>query len=185
MANKLKLFLFGGAELTESQEKKRKLLMYLICGGLTTVVNFVTFAVFDILVNMDATIFGLSVETMINQTVSWVIAVLFAYFTNRIFVFVSKGSIIRELLTFAAARIVSLVVLEVGLMAVMELIMNKSMGIPSDDVMFVIFGFNFTYKWCLKLINCVFITVANYVLSKLFVFKKKDAVNYKAEGKDE
>ena len=59
------------------------------------------------------------------------------------------------------------------------------MGIPSDDVMFVIFGFNFTYKWCLKLINCVFITVANYVLSKLFVFKKKDAVNYKAEGKDE
>lgn len=185
MGGKLKLFLFGGPELTESQEKKRKLLMYLICGGLTTVVNFVSFAVFDILVNIDATIFGLSVETMLNQTVSWIIAVLFAYFTNRIFVFVSKGSIVRELLTFAAARIVSLVVLEVGLMAVLELLMNRSLGIPSEDVMFVIIGFNFTYKWLLKLINCVFVTIANYVLSKLFVFKKKDAVNYNAEGKDE
>ena len=37
--------------------------------------------------------------------------------------------------------------------------------------------------YLVKLINCVFVVIANYVLSKIMVFKKKDLVDYNAEEK--
>jgi hypothetical protein len=42
-------------------------------------------------------------------------------------------------------------------------------------------SFAFTYDYLVKLINCVFVVIANYVLSKLMVFKKKDMVDYNAQ----
>ena len=46
-----------------------------------------------------------------------------------------------------------------------------------------IWSFAFTYEYLCKLINSVFIMIANYVMSKLMVFKKKDMVDYNAEDK--
>ena len=47
----IKKIVFGDPSFTESQEKKRKLFMYLVSGGLTTLTNFVCYALFNISYN--------------------------------------------------------------------------------------------------------------------------------------
>ena len=49
----IKTIVFGSKELTESQEKKRKLFMYLVSGGLTTAANWIVYIIFDLLVKAD------------------------------------------------------------------------------------------------------------------------------------
>ena len=112
----IKKIIFGDKDFTEKQEKTRKLFMYLVSGGITTVVNWVAYILFDKLITteMSVQLFGkdFSLKFIINQIVCWVLAVLVAYFLNRITVFRSKGNIMRELLSFAGARIISFLVLE-------------------------------------------------------------------------
>ena len=187
----LKTIIFGGKELTEKQEKIRKLFMYLVSGGLTTVVNWVCYIAFDKLIQADMTVVlfskPFSLKFIINQIVCWIIAVLVAYFLNRVTVFRSKGSILRELLTFFGARILSFLALELGVYSLMIWICVSVTGLPIDTPMAVwqifIWPFAFTYEYLCKLINAVFVIIANYVLSKLMVFKKKDMVDYNSEDK--
>ena len=104
----IKTIIVGGEGLTEKQEKIRKLFMYLVSGCLTTAVNWICYVAFDKLVKADmmVNLFGkeVSLKFIINQIVCWIIAVLVAYFLNRVTVFRSKGNVIRELMTFAARR---------------------------------------------------------------------------------
>ena len=185
----IRTVVFGDKNLNEKQEKARKLFMYLVSGGLTTVVNWVCYITFDKLIKVDMTvnIIGkpVSLKYIINQIVCWIIAVLVAYFLNRITVFRSKGSIVRELLSFTGARVISFLVLELGLYSLMIWGCVAITGLPIDTPMTTIsiFGlsFGFTYEYLVKLINSVFIVIANYVMSKLMVFKKKDMVDYHTE----
>ncbi|SCW35823.1 Putative flippase GtrA (transmembrane translocase of bactoprenol-linked glucose) [Ruminococcaceae bacterium YRB3002] len=178
----IKTVLFGGEHLTEGQEKFRKIFMYLVCGGFTTVVNTVSFLVFDLLVTQEVnlSIFGYEFDLMVllNQIIAWILAVVAAYVTNRIFVFRSSGSIIRELLSFAAARVVSFLVIELGIFSLMIAICESGFGIPKETAMFVIGSFSFTYLYLIKVLNSIFVVVANYVMSKIFVFKKEDLKDY-------
>ena len=48
----------------------------------------------------------------------------------------------------------------------------------------MIASFAFTYDYLVKRINCVFVVIANYVLSKIMVFRKKDMVDYNAKAKE-
>ena len=86
----IKTVLFGGEHLTEKQEKARKIFMYLLSGGFTTVVNTASFLVFDLLVDkeVEVTLFSWTFDLMVvlNQVIAWVLAVVAAYVTNRIFV---------------------------------------------------------------------------------------------------
>lgn len=185
----IRTIVFGDKSLNEKQEKARKLFMYLVSGGLTTVVNWVCYIAFDKLIQVDMTVnvFGkpVSLKYIINQIVCWIIAVLVAYFLNRITVFRSKGSIVRELLSFTGARVISFLVLELGLYSLMIWGCVSITGLPIDTLMTTIsiFGlsFGFTYEYLVKLINSVFVVIANYVMSKLMVFKKKDMVDYLTE----
>ena len=187
----LKTIIVGGKDLTEKQEKIRKLFMYLVSGGITTVVNWVLYIVIDKLIQVDMTvdIIGkpVSLKFIINQIICWIVSVLVAYFLNRITVFRSKGSIGRELMSFFGARIISFLVLELGLYSLMIWGCIAMTGLPIDTAMTTIsiFGlsFGFTYEYLVKLINSVFIVIANYVMSKLMVFKKKDMVDYNAGDK--
>ena len=180
----IKTIIVGGEGLTEKQEKIRKLFMYLVSGCLTTAVNWICYVAFDKLVKADMMVdlFGkeVSLKFIINQIVCWIIAVLVAYFLNRVTVFRSKGSVLRELLTFAGARVLSFLVLEIGL---------SITGLPINTPMAVwqifAWSFAFTYEYLCKLINSVFIMIANYVMSKVMVFKKKDMVDYNSEEKKE
>ena len=188
----IKTIIFGSKDLTESQEKKRKIFMYLVSGGLTTVINWACYIAFDKLIQADMTVslFGkpFSLKFIINQIICWIIAVLVAYFLNRVTVFRSKGSILRELLTFFGARILSFLVLELGIYSLMIWICVSITGLPIDTPMAVlqifVWPFAFTYEYLCKLINAVFVVIANYVMSKLMVFRKKDMVDYNSKDKE-
>lgn len=88
-------------------ELKRELFWYVVFGVLTTVVNILAYLLF-------ARIFN--VNYIYSNIIAWFLSVLFAYITNRIWVFESKSSnIIKEASYFFAGRIFS-GVLDTGLM---------------------------------------------------------------------
>lgn len=123
---------------------------YIIVGLLTTVVSLTIYFI------VTRTFLDPSkdIELQIANVISWVFAVAFAYVTNRVFVFKSKNKkIIQEILAFVASRIASLF-MDMGCMFVIVTLLSLS------DV----FG---------KIVSQIVVIVANYILSKIFVFKKK------------
>ncbi|MBQ7867695.1 MAG: GtrA family protein [Clostridia bacterium] len=154
----------------ETHQKQYELLRYLIAGGLTTVLSMVVsygmcFLLADrqplegsvILWVIDSINRATGMQVSIANTVSWVIAVLFAFWINRVMVFQVKGgtkaSVLTELAQFAGGRIVSFLVFEQGLMLLLKLI-----GVSNIvNRIFVL----------------VFVMVFNYVISKFWIFKEK------------
>lgn len=131
-------------------KKYKEIINYLIVGVLTTIVSLATyyFCVFTFL-NPD-----IPVQLQIANIISWIIAVIFAYFTNRKFVFESKDkNKLKEAIRFTSSRILTLI-MDMLIMYVGVTLLHQS------DKIF-------------KLVSQVVITIANYVLSKLLVFKKK------------
>ena len=93
-------------------------------------------------------------ELQIANIIKWVSGVLFAYVTNKIFVFKSKGKdILKEFVQFTSSRVATLFLD----MFVMWLMVTK-MGI---------------WDVIATLVSQVLVTVGNYILSKLLVFRKK------------
>ena len=118
---------------------------YLIVGGLTTLVSIVSYNIFRFFIE----------NITICTILSWICAVTFAYFANRIFVFNSKEkNYVKEISSFVASRIFSLIV---------EIIVMFILTSP--------FGINDRIA---KIIVQFIIVVLNYITSKIFVFKKKD-----------
>ncbi len=132
--------------------KHRREILYLFFGGVTTLVNFVAYNIF-------ADRIGISNE--VSNALSWCVSVAVAFFTNKYFVFESrnekKGQIFYELVKFVAARLLT------GLM---------------DQGTFMLFhtliGIN---DYIVKLFSNVLVIVANYFLSKLIIFRKKEKKN--------
>ena len=123
---------------------------YLIVGLLTTVVALLVYFVCT-RTFLDA---SNPVQLQVANIISWVAAVIFAYFTNRIFVFKSTNkNKLSEFTKFVGSRIISLFMD----MAVMFLIVTV---LSFEDFI----G---------KIVSQVVVTIANYILSKLFVFNKK------------
>lgn len=122
---------------------------YLIVGLLTTLVSFIVyFAVTRTFLDV-----RVAIELQIANCLSWVISVAFAYVTNRIFVFKSKNkNIFAEVSKFVGSRILSLL-MDIGIMFLIVTVLSMS------DII----G---------KLISQIVVIIANYVLSKLLVFKK-------------
>ena len=131
--------------------KNEELWNYLIVGALTTLVSLVTYFVCTNTI-CDPKV---PLELQAANVISWVLAVAFAYVTNRVFVFKSKSKkIFREMTTFVGSRVLSLL-MDMGAMAIMVSLLHWNDGIG-------------------KIITQVIVTVANYIFSKMFVFKKKD-----------
>lgn len=131
-------------------KKYDEMINYLIVGGLTTVVSLGTyyFCVYTFLNPNNA------FQLQIANIISWISCVTFAYFTNRIFVFKSKRTDkLKEAISFYGSRIATLL-LEMGIMFVFVTILHFN-----DKI--------------IKLVAQVVITILNYVLSKLLIFKKK------------
>ena len=129
--------------------KNEELWNYLIVGFLTTIVSLVTYFICtETFLNSEV-----SVELQIANVISWVLAVAFAFVTNRIFVFKSKNKkVFKEMCSFISSRIFSLF-LDMLSMFIMVSVLSWNDKIA-------------------KLIVQVIVTVVNYILSKLFVFKK-------------
>ena len=151
-----------------------EMLSYLFFGVMTTVVNFVVFFISDKALGnnsiADFTVFGNEFRITfedISTLIAWIFAVLFAYITNKLWVFESKNTklsvVVKELVSFFGARIVSFVVFEsFGFMVLRNIIIN-----------FGIFASENAPKWIAKIIMAVAVVVFNYVMSKLVVFGKK------------
>ena len=126
----------------------REVISYLIFGVLTTVVNFVFYWLFTEV---------FAVYYITSNVIAWVFAVVFAYITNKLFVFESKSwepaIVFKEVISFGAARIISLLFESGSLALTVEII-----GVP---------------ELIAKVIAAVFVVIINYVASKLFIFKKK------------
>lgn len=136
----------------------REIIMYVIVGVLTTLVNWIVAYLFNNIIGCKLSV--------ITNSVAWVAAVAFAYVTNNTLVFrigfESWKSEFNKIWKFAASRIFTGIV-EIGGMFLL------------DDIL----GFPY---WPVKLVISVIVIVLNYVLSKLFVFIKSK--NTSANGED-
>ena len=133
--------------MTRLLKKYKEQILYLFFGGATSVVGVGVYQIFMIL--------GFPSE--ISNTVSTVLAVAFAYVTNKLFVFESKVSkgrgFWRELLSFAGGRLFTFL-LETGLLH-----------------FFVVYK-QYNSLVC-KISTTALVIVLNYVISKKIVFVKK------------
>jgi putative flippase GtrA len=130
-------------------KKYKEIINYLIVGVLTTIVSLAIYYLSVLtFLNPDN-----SIQLQIANILSWIAGVVFAYFTNRKFVFESKNeNKIKEATKFVSSRITTLVL--------DMLIMGLGVTI-----------LHFNDK-LIKIISQGLVIVGNYVLSKLFVFKK-------------
>ena len=159
-------------------EKYREIIMYLIFGVLTTVIGFGTYflimlgAEHLLSIPMDNETSGTYIAVyMAAQIIQWVAAVLFAFFTNRKWVFTdadkSEGSMGRQLVLFAGSRVASFLL---DLAVTYGLTLLLALWITEAPV---ILGISLTPGVIAKLVAAVLVIIANYVLSKLIVFTKK------------
>ena len=120
---------------------------YLVFGVLTTVVNYVVYLPVYNLVGLSAAL---------SNAVAWVVAVAFAYLTNKPFVFKSHDwsakTVIPELTKFVSCRVAS------GVMETVILFFTVDLLHWNGNI------------W--KLVTSVLVVVLNYFASKLLVFKK-------------
>ena len=121
---------------------------YLVFGVLTTVVNYIIYLPCYNLLGLSAAV---------SNCIAWVVAVAFAYLTNKPFVFKShdwsKATVIPELTKFVSCRLASGVMETVIIFLAVDLL-----------------GWNGNI-W--KLVTSVLVVILNYIFSKLIVFKKK------------
>jgi len=131
-----------------------EIINYLFIGGLSTVISLgVKYGLlFTILDAKDA------MQLQISVVISWLAAVIFAYITNRKFVFKSDNSNIQgEVIKFFSARIATLIMEAVFMWFFVTFLKMNS------DIQVII--------W--TIIVQILVIVGNYFLSKFFVFKEK------------
>lgn len=142
-------------KIKELYIKYKEIINYLIFGVLTTLVNLITKYILLFTVLNPTNGFQLQIAIII----SWIVAVIFAYFTNRKFVFESKNeNKLKEFISFVVARIATLL-LEMFIMWFFVTLLKLN-----SDLYVVIF----------TLVAQVAVVIGNYIFSKLFVFKKTD-----------
>ncbi|MBT2713616.1 GtrA family protein [Pseudomonas sp. ISL-88] len=125
----------------------REIMMYIIMGVFTTIVNIVSFYVMAETFQMDY---------KMATVAAWVLSVLFAYITNKLYVFQQKTSgmrsLLKELAAFFSVRVLSLGIdLAMMILLVSQFHMNETLAKIGDNVIIV---------------------VVNYVASKWIVFRK-------------
>ena len=106
--------------------------------------------------------------------IAWIAAVLFAYVTNKKWVFEEKDwsarAVARELPTFAGGRVVTLLIQ----LFLMWLMIDAT---HLDKTWLLTWGAGLIGQkgdFSVKVIVAVVVVILNYVISKMFVFKKKD-----------
>lgn len=131
-------------------KKYKEIILYVFFGGLAFVVSIVTYALFNK---------GLGINVLVANFFSWVITVLFAFFTNRIWVFQahtgSTKDFLQQILSFFSGRILTLLIEEAILVVFVSFLCFPNMAV--------------------KITAQIVVIILNYVISKIFVFKKRKA----------
>lgn len=131
-------------------KKYEEMIAYLIVGTLTTIVSWAAMYLASWL------LFGNPLhpspfENAVMSAVNWVSGVIFAYFTNRRFVFKSHESMAREIPKFVLSRVSTLI---------LDLVIRQVFGMLGINTYITTF------------VSAVLVFIGNYVFSKLLVFKK-------------
>ena len=138
-------------KILDLYKKYKEIINYLIVGVLTTILSLLIYYV-CVYTFLDP---NNKIQLQIANVLSWVAGVVFAYFTNRKYVFESKNkNKLKEATSFVSSRITTLL-LDMFIMWLGVTVLKYN-----DKI--------------IKLISQVLVVVSNYVLSKLFVFKKTD-----------
>ena len=127
--------------------KYKEVISYLFFGGCTTLINIISYMLFR----------AANIDMLISISLAWVVSVLFAFITNKLFVFESRNvgfkKTMVECIYFFVCRLLSLV-FDLGFMYLLV----------------DIFSCN---ELLSKIISNIIVIIINYVLSKLLIFKKK------------
>ena len=128
-------------------KKYKEVLLYLFFGGLTMIVSIGSYAICYLTFVFNA---------LFANIISWILAVLFAFYTNRIWVFRaptnSVNDFLKQMLSFCSGRIVTLIIEEAILFIFITCMHYNSVGV--------------------KIAAQIVVIILNYVMSKLWVFKK-------------
>lgn len=141
-------------KLADIYEEHREGMRYLVFGVLSTLVNLITAAItyYVFFVKLPE-VFRVNLSTIISILAAWI----FAYVTNKLYVFDSKTESIKELLkeiiAFAGCR---------TLTAIVEIVIM--------NVFVTRLQFNY---FLMKVIANVIVIILNFIFSKLIIFKKK------------
>lgn len=131
-----------------------EIITYIICGVLTTIVNYVSYFVFR----------AMDLSVLVSNILAWVTAVIFAFWVNKVFVFLSTSwslqTLYKELIPFLTARALSLA-FDTGFMVAAVDVCHFNEGIS-------------------KLASNVFVMIMNYFASKLIFKPKKESTGGKA-----
>lgn len=134
--------------LADLYRKHKEGWRYLIFGALATIVNIAVYSVAFYVTHID---------NAVSNIIAWIIAAIFAYITNKFFVFASKvdtkKALIREITSFFSCRLFTLVVDEI----IMIISVDK-LGLS---------------PFIMKVVANIVVIILNFVLSKLVIFKKK------------
>ena len=129
--------------------KHKEIVLYVFFGALTTLVNYAVYLALTV------SFFKPDVPLLLQAAnlLSWLSAVVFAYFTNRKYVFESKtSSKRREFFLFFLSRLSTLII-DAAIMGVFVSLLSFN-----DKI--------------IKIFSQIAVIILNYVFSKLFVFKK-------------
>lgn len=156
--------------------KYKEIILYIIFGVLTTLVNWVTYWICEPLISSGLhgdqvmfSLFGMDITyttfaVFLANFIAWVAGVLFAFVTNKIWVFESKSwkpsVALKEFWLFVAARLITGVLEWFGVPLLVAIGLNQPL--------FGVEGF------VAKILVSVIVIILNYVFSKLIIFKNKD-----------
>lgn len=133
-------------DIVSLYKKYKEGILYLFFGGLAFVLNVFLFTVF----------INIKIDELIANVIAWIITVLLAYITNTIWVFSAKPKSVKlffvQVLQFFSGRIITLVIEEIMLL-----------------IFITILGMN---AMIIKFIAQVIVIVGNYVISKIWIYKK-------------
>lgn len=134
-------------KLRDLVQKHWEVLVYLFFGGLTTVVNYLVYL---------PCYNWWGISSSVSNMIAWVVAVAFAYLTNKPFVFRnhdwSAKTVVPELTKFVACRVGS------GALETVILLVTVDWLAWDGNIM--------------KLVTSVLVVILNYIASKLLVFRK-------------
>lgn len=150
-------------KIKELIKKHKQIIVYVIFGVLTTLVNLISFFVLEY-------IFGSGGNGyIIYNAIAWAVAVIFAYVTNKLYVFESKSwapkIVVKESVEFLLARLFSFVVEELGLILMVEIL---SFG----ELTFNLKVITLTGASLAKILLSVVVIIMNYFFSKFIIFKR-------------
>ena len=121
----------------------RELVLYVVFGAFTFLVNIVTYFLFESV---------MGINYLVSNILAWFFSVLFAYITNRTWVFESKSpKILKEMSLFFGGRIFS--------------------GVVDTVLMYLFIDVLVLGNTFSKIVVQIIVIVLNYVFSKLIVFK--------------